>query len=69
VQACKDSKPADAMAGFWYSGPFAEALLAGNLVVRLGRRVEWDALKMRSPNCSEADNYITKFYRAGWTVE
>jgi predicted dehydrogenase len=64
VQACKDGKPKDAMAGFWYSGPFTEALLVGNLAVRLGKRVEWDAETMRSPNCPEADNYITKFYRA-----
>ncbi len=31
------------MAGFWYSGPFTESLLVGNLAVRLGRRVEWDS--------------------------
>jgi len=68
VQACKDNKPADAMAGFWYSGPFTESLLVGNLAVRLQKRVEWDAKTMRSPNCPEADNYITKFYRAGWTL-
>jgi len=68
VQACKDNKPEDAKSGFWYSGPFTESLLVGNLAVRLGRRVEWDAEKMRSPNAPEADNYITKFYCAGWTL-
>ena len=69
VQACKDNNPKGALAGFWYSGPFTEALLVGNLAVRLGRPVEWDAKKMRSPNAPEADNYITKFYRVGWTLE
>ncbi len=68
VEACKAGKPEMAMAGFWYSGPFTEALLVGNLAVRLQKRVEWDAKTMRSPNCPEADNYITKFYRAGYTV-
>ena len=67
IQACKDNIPQDAKAGFWYSGPFTEALLVGNLAVRLGRRIEWDAETMRSPNVPEADNYITKFYRAGWS--
>jgi predicted dehydrogenase len=68
IQACKDGKPQDAKSGFWYAGPFVEALLVGNLAVRLQRRVEWDAEKMRSPNCPEADNYITKFYRAGFDL-
>ncbi len=68
IQACKDNKPKDAKAGFWYSGPFTEALLVGNLAVRLGRLVEWDHENMRSPNAPEADNYITKFYRNGWSV-
>ena len=68
IQACKDGKPEDAKSGFWYSGPFTEALLVGNLAVRLQRRVEWDSETMRSPNCPEADNLITKFYRAGWEI-
>jgi len=68
IEACKAGKPKDAKSGFWYAGPFVEALLVGNLAVRLQRRVEWDAKTMRSPNCPEADNYITKFYRAGWRL-
>ncbi len=68
AQACKDNNPKGALGGFAYSGPFTEALLVGNLAVRLGRMVEWDSEKMRSPNAPEADNYITKFYRAGWSV-
>ena len=68
IQACKDNKPEDAKSGFWYAGPFTESLLVGNLAVRLGKRVEWDAKTLRSPNCPEADNYISKFYRAGWEI-
>ena len=68
IEACKAGKPEDAKSGFWYAGPFTEALLVGNLAVRLGRRVEWDTKTMRSPNCPEADNYVTKFYRAGWRI-
>ncbi|MCX5645620.1 MAG: Gfo/Idh/MocA family oxidoreductase [Phycisphaerae bacterium] len=69
IEACKAGKPQDAKAGFWYSGPFTEALLVGNLALRLGKRVEWDAKTMRSPNCPEADNYVTKFYRLGWGID
>jgi hypothetical protein len=68
IQACKDNKPEKALAGFAYSGPFVEALLVGNLAVRLQKRVEWDSENMRSPNCPEADNYITQFYRRGWEI-
>ena len=68
ILACKEGNPLKAKAGFWYSGPFTEALLVGNLAVRLGKRVEWDSKTMRSPNCPEADNYVTKFYRAGWEI-
>jgi hypothetical protein len=68
IEACKTGKPEDAKSGFWYAGPFNEALLVGNLAVRLQKRVEWDSKTMRSPNCPEADNYITKFYRAGWAL-
>jgi predicted dehydrogenase len=68
IDACKAGKPEDAKSGFWYAGPFVEALHVGNLAVRLQRRVEWDPAKMRSPNCPEADNYITKFYRNGFNL-
>jgi len=66
IEACKAGRPKDAKSGFWYAGPFTEALLVGNLAVRLQKRVEWDSKAMRSPNCPEADNYVTKFYRAGF---
>ena len=68
IQACKDNNPEGALAGFAYSGPFTESLLVGNLAVRLQKRVEWDSKTMRSPNCPEADNYVTKFYRTGFNI-
>jgi predicted dehydrogenase len=66
VQACKDRKPEAAMAGFWYSGAFTEALLVGNLAVRLQKRIEWDAVAMRAKNAPEAEALIRKTYRAGF---
>jgi predicted dehydrogenase len=68
IKACKDHKPEDAKAGFDYSGPFTEALLVGNLAVRLQKRVEWDATTMRAPNAPEADELIHKRYRAGFGI-
>jgi len=66
IKACKDKQPADSRAGFAYSGPFTEALLVGNLALRLQKRIEWDAASMRSPNTPEADHLIRKVYRAGF---
>jgi predicted dehydrogenase len=68
VQACKDRKPADAKAGFAYSGPYTEALLVGNLAVRLQKRIEWDAANMKAANAPEADALIRKKYRPGFGI-
>lgn len=68
IQACKDVKPEDAMAGFDYSAPFTEALLVGNLAVRLQKRVEWDSANMKCPNAPEAEPMIRKTYRAGFGI-
>ncbi len=68
IKACKDHKPEDAKAGFAYSGPFTEALLVGNLALRLQKRVEWDAANMKSPNAPEAGELIQKRYRSGFGI-
>ena len=68
IKACKDGKPEDAKAGFEYSGPFTEALLVGNLALRLQKRIEWDAANMRATNAPEADALIHKRYREGFGI-
>ena len=68
IQACKDRRPEDAKAGFAYSGPFTEALLVGNLAVRLQKRIEWDAAAMKAGNAPEADALIRKSYRQGFGI-
>ncbi len=68
IQACKDKKPEGAKAGFAYSGPFTEALLVGNLAVRLQKRVEWDSANLRAKNLPEAEALIRKQYRAGFGI-
>jgi hypothetical protein len=68
MQACKDGRPEDAKAGFVYSGPFTEALLVGNLAVRLGKRIEWDGEAMTATNAAEAEPLIRKQYRPGFGI-
>jgi hypothetical protein len=68
IQACKDRKPAGAMAGFDYSGPYTEALLVGNLAVRLQKPIQWDATAMKATNAPEAEPLIRKKYREGFGI-
>ena len=68
IKACKDRKPEDAKAGFAYSGPFTEALLVGNLALRLQKRIEWDAAGMRAPERPRGGRLIHKRYREGFGI-
>jgi hypothetical protein len=68
IQACKDKNPEAAKAGFAYSGPYTEALLVGNLAVRLQKPIEWDSAAMRATNAPEADPLIRKQYRTGFGI-
>ena len=69
IKACKDKDPKGALAGFEYSGPFTEALLTGNLAVKLGKKIEWDGERMKATNASEADILVNKRYQKGWEIE
>jgi hypothetical protein len=43
-------------------------VLLGNLVLRVGRTIEWDSANLRAKNAPEADQYIHGHYRKGWKV-
>ncbi len=66
IRACKGG-PA-ACSNFDVAGPFTEMVLLGNLVLRVGKKIEWDPVKMRAKNSPEADQYIHSHYRRGWKV-
>jgi len=68
VRACKLRKPEEAKAGFAYSGPYTEALLVGNLAVRLQKPIQWDSAAMKAANAPEADPLIRKTYRQGFGI-
>lgn len=54
---------------FGYAGPFTEAYQLGNVALRVGHRVEWDALEFRVTNCREANQYLMREYRRGWDLK
>ncbi len=66
IQACKTGGPTTC--SFDYSGALTEANLLGIVAYRLGRRLEWDPVSLRATNCAEADHYLRKEYRAGWSL-
>ena len=67
VRACKGGKPASS--NFDYSGPLSEMVLMGNLAVRYpNRKLLWDGEKMEVTNDAEANAYVRRHYREGWTL-
>ena len=56
------------MADFSYSGPMTEAVLLGNVAIRAGEKIEWDAEKLKVTNCPKANEFIRREYRSGWTL-
>jgi hypothetical protein len=45
-----------------------ETILLGNVALRVGKRIEWDAKNLRVTNVPEAARYIRREYRAGWSL-
>lgn len=66
IAACKSGKPAATTCSFDYSGALTEAVLLGNVAYRVGRKLEWDARKVKAKGCPEADAFLQSSYRKGW---
>ncbi len=67
VQACKDGKPASS--NFDFSGPLSEMVLMGNLAVRFPyTKLNWDGENMKVTNHEEANAYVRRSYREGWSL-
>jgi predicted dehydrogenase len=66
VDACKGLRK-NTGSNFDYACPFTEIVLLGNLAVRTGTRVEWDAAKMRARNV-DVSHLVKRKYRKGWEV-
>lgn len=46
----------------------AESICLGNLAIRVGGRVEWDAKNMKVTNMPDANQYVRREYREGWEL-
>jgi hypothetical protein len=54
---------------FDYSGPLTEAVLLGPLATRFpNTTLNWHGSKMKFSNSAEANAFLRRKYRAGWSV-
>ena len=65
VEACKTGGPTTC--NFDYSGALTEAALLSNVSLRTGKKLQWDPENLKATNCPEADQFIKREYRKGWT--
>lgn len=73
IEACKGGKkPAS---NFDFAGPLAEAVLLGNVALRVGLRerlvryrLQWDPVAFKFTNLDEANQYLRREYRSGWSL-
>jgi len=67
IAACKGG-PASS-SNFDYAGPFTEVVLLGNLAIRSGdKKLMWDGPNMKVTNVPEANQFIRRQYRKGYTL-
>jgi len=73
IEACKGGKPAGS--NFDHAGPLAEVVLLGNVALRPELRetltrteLLWDGPSMKFTNVPEANEFLHREYREGWTL-
>jgi predicted dehydrogenase len=68
IDAIRNDEPATS--NFDVSGPLTEIVLLTNLATRAGRnvRLQWDGPNMQVTNVPEANLYVMREYREGWSL-
>jgi len=66
IHGCKTGEPT--LCNFDYSGKLIEHNLLGNVAFRTGKKLQWDPASLKAENCPEADQFIRRKYREGWTL-
>ena len=66
INGCKGGpKP---MSNFSYAGLLTETVLLGVVAIRAGKKIEWDGPNLKVTNIPEANNYVRREYRKGWSL-
>ncbi len=67
VDACRGGENTESH--FAQTGPMTEAILLGTVAIRVpDKLLEWDPVKLNFPNSPEANKFLSRTYRQGWSV-
>ena len=66
VEAIRTGEPAGCH--FEWASILTEAVLLGNIAIREGRRLDWDAERMQFTNHGPANRYVNEPYQNGWSL-
>ncbi len=69
TNACKNGKPAETACNFEYGANMIETLCLGLAAFRAGADLDYDGAAGRVTNVASANEYLTKPYRQGWTMD
>jgi predicted dehydrogenase len=66
IQAIKTGGKAGS--NFAYAAVLTEIPHVGNVAHRVGKKLEWDSKSLKATNSPEADRFIRRDYRKGWSL-
>jgi predicted dehydrogenase len=66
AEACRGGEPAGC--NFAWADPLTEIVLLGNIAIRTGKLLEWDAGQKKFTNLPEANRYLKADYENGWSL-
>jgi predicted dehydrogenase len=58
----------ESSANFQYSAGLTEIVLLGNVAIRARKKIEWDGPNMKVKGMPEAEPFIKREYRKGWSL-
>ena len=69
TNACKNGKPAETACNFEYSANMIENMCLGLVAYRAGGELQYDGASGVVTNNAAANQYLSKPYRKGWTMD
>lgn len=69
INACKGNDPTNTICNMNYSADMIETMCLGLVAFRAGKTLDYDYTQGRFTNSPEANQYLSKPYRKGWTMD
>jgi predicted dehydrogenase len=66
-EACRGGEPAGC--NFDWAEPLTAVVLLGNIAIRTGQRLAWDATQRKFTNSADANRLLQEPYHNGWSLE